>query len=359
MVTVLLSMQTYSQRTLEWSIGEAKVTCGEPVHLCYPLMVSISDDSETPVLATTTMRMFYDASKLVNLTVQNFENGYSESGLKQSNPVFGEVFGFDNSEGVFVQFNIMDNAVVDPLMLSTSPTRVLDLCFDVDNAARYPLCLPIVFDNNHDGSGQGIDNDGGYLTNDAGVVGGYFLDKNYEDALAADDEVRHLSWERSNAFKGKLKKGKRVGQVRKLNCIKNICHGPDCDDDGIPDNQELDSDGDGTPDDCEDTKPGNGNGNGNGNGKSDVLFRAYPVPFDQEVFVKYKFDYDTDVTIEILDTKGTLIRQIKNKEYVAGDQYQQRVDLSKTANQLLFIKLTTNKEVSSKKIVSSSIKRRE
>ena len=40
----------------------------------------------------------------------------------------------------------------------------------------------------------------------------------------------------------KIKKGKKIGHVNKSLCIKrNICNGPDCDDDGIPDEFELDS----------------------------------------------------------------------------------------------------------------------
>ncbi|WP_191859416.1 T9SS type A sorting domain-containing protein, partial [Hanstruepera ponticola] len=87
-------------------------------------------------------------------------------------------------------------------------------------------------------------------------------------------------------------------------------------------------------------------------------FRAYPVPFDKEVNIAYEMDYDTDVTLEIFDIKGALIQKIKNVNYVKGVEAISTIDMSKTDNQLYFVRITTNKGTVIKKIVSKSPRRR-
>ena len=39
-----------------------------------------------------------------------------------------------------------------------------------------------------------------------------------------------------------------------------------------------------------------------------VEFTAYPVPFDKKVNIRYAFEFDTAVKIEVFDIKGTLIK---------------------------------------------------
>ena len=349
-VTLLLASVGYSQHVLEWSLGDVEIICGEPIKVSYPLMVSISEDDEDPALGTTTMRFIYGSEDLSNLSIQNIQNGYYESGLHESNPVLGDIFGFSNDEGVFVQFDIMDNANSNPIMLSTTPTHVLDIMFDIDDEAKYPLCVPIVFDNNPDGWGLGITEDDGYVPGSAGIVGSYFLFNDYGNAFPADDEVINLSWKKSPGNSGKIQIGKKLGKTNKKDCIKrNICQGrsQDCDDDGIPDSEELDLNKDGIPDQCEKY-----NLTSVENIKIGSLFSVYPVPFDQEVYVNYIFDYDTEVIIELFDASGSIIRKIENINSVKGNQNQQRLDLSGISSQLLFVKVITNRESSVMKIVS-------
>lgn len=236
-LTLMITSVGFSQRILEWSFGEVEVICGDPVTVSYPLMVSINNGNNEPVLGSTTIRFIYDAKHLLNLSIQNIQNGYNPNGLTQSNPVLGEIFGFSNAEGVFVQFDLMDNALSDPLRLSVTPTHVLDLTFDIDSQAKYPLCTPFVIDNNPDGWDLGIAKDDGFVPGSAGIVGSYFLNKDFGNSISADDEVVNLSWQKANGNNGKIKKGKRVGHLKKEYCIKNVCNGPDCDDDGIPDSQ--------------------------------------------------------------------------------------------------------------------------
>jgi len=517
--TLLVYNYAFTQRTLEWSIGEPQVTCGATVQVCYPLLVSINDANNSPSLGTSTMRIFYDGNILTNFEIKNIENGYSDSGLNQSAPVYGGVFGFSNEEGIFAQFNIIDNAAVSPIKLSTTATHVLDFCFDIADDATYPLCAPIVFDNNQSGWGGGKDLDCGYLVNDSGIVGAYFLDNNVTASFLADDEVVNYLWNTSQAFDGRVNAfNDKTGKTKKTefnDCIQDVCGVSDCDEDGISDSEEMDENENGIPDDCEDdivigefeTAFARGDNNatcfledgfnrwgwtnyfeeentyelnlyaaagqcnigvgkwvgkvmvnynndqvdivyklfdgyvmteahvyvgcasyplknnrytvapgqytyktqGNLNniamytvGSIDVseltngiyviahavvskksdssdigetytptdnivscitdndniddfsgnrsLFKVYPVPFDQKVYIKYLFEYDTDVTIEIFDAKKTLIKQIKNSNIGYG--YEEEIDLSRIDIQVLFVRLTTDRSVSTKKIVS-------
>ena len=87
-----------------------------------------------------------------------------------------------------------------------------------------------------------------------------------------------------------------------------------------------------------------------------IDFRAFPVPFDNEVTITYEFDYRTDVTIEFFDTKGLLVLTETNTRYVAGSTGRTTLDLSRTSNQVFYVKLTTNQGSVTKKIVSSGKK---
>jgi len=97
--------------------------------------------------------------------------------------------------------------------------------------------------------------------------------------------------------------------------------------------------------------------NTDGWGKIDgekVSFKAYPVPFENEVNISYKFEYETDVNINVYDTKGALIRTVDNTSYIKGTVGTTKIDLSRTDNQMYFVRLTTSKGTLVKKIISSS-----
>ena len=86
-------------------------------------------------------------------------------------------------------------------------------------------------------------------------------------------------------------------------------------------------------------------------------FNAFPVPFDEVLTVQYKYDYDTDVQIQVFDTKGLLITNETDTEYRKGEIGTKNLDLSRVADQALIIRLVTNKEVSSKMVISKSIEK--
>jgi hypothetical protein len=81
-------------------------------------------------------------------------------------------------------------------------------------------------------------------------------------------------------------------------------------------------------------------------------FTAYPNPFTNEVNVKYSYDYNTKVTVEVFDIKGTLVRSSVDNNYVKGSVGRTTIDLSKADNQMYFVRLTTDKGTQVKKIVS-------
>ncbi len=81
-------------------------------------------------------------------------------------------------------------------------------------------------------------------------------------------------------------------------------------------------------------------------------FHIYPVPFDKEITVSYLFEYDTSVTIELFDARGLMIAKRVNERYTRGTKGRTYIDLSKYPNQMYYVKLTTNKDSLTKKIVS-------
>jgi len=87
-------------------------------------------------------------------------------------------------------------------------------------------------------------------------------------------------------------------------------------------------------------------------------FAAYPVPFDRDVNVKFNFEFDTDVTIDVHDTKGLLVKSLSLTNVRAGSDVKKSFDLSRAGDQLFYITVTTNQGSVTKKVVSSNMKRR-
>jgi hypothetical protein len=87
-----------------------------------------------------------------------------------------------------------------------------------------------------------------------------------------------------------------------------------------------------------------------------IDFTAFPVPFDNEVNIAYSFEFDTNVTIELFDTKGLQVYSETNKNYVTGSNGKSTFDLSRYSSQMFYVKLTTSQGSVIKKIVSSGKK---
>ena len=93
---------------------------------------------------------------------------------------------------------------------------------------------------------------------------------------------------------------------------------------------------------------------GNSVSTSIIDFNAYPVPFNNELNVEYMFEFDTNVTVEVFDIRGRLISTVENYNYSQGQIDTSVLDMSRASDQVYFIKLTTNRGVVVKKVVSSN-----
>ena len=67
-------------------------------------------------------------------------------------------------------------------------------------------------------------------------------------------------------------------------------------------------------------------------------------------------EFETDVTIELYDTRGIVILSDTNRSYEKGSKGKTTFDLSRIPNQMFYVKLTTSQGSVTKKIVSSSLK---
>ena len=88
-----------------------------------------------------------------------------------------------------------------------------------------------------------------------------------------------------------------------------------------------------------------------------IDFTPYPMPFNNEFFIDYSLEYDTDIEIEIFDMQGRLVRKISNIGYVEGTNATTRIDLEGVPGQVLFVKLKTNRGHVIKKVMSSNFKK--
>ncbi|MDP2067455.1 MAG: hypothetical protein Q8K04_00690 [Lutibacter sp.] len=87
---------------------------------------------------------------------------------------------------------------------------------------------------------------------------------------------------------------------------------------------------------------------------SSVDFKVYPVPFEDVINVSYKFEYDTDVTIQVFNLQGGLMYGVVDNRYNNGEVAVKQISLPRTFDQALIVRLTTNKEKLSKTIVAKS-----
>jgi hypothetical protein len=88
------------------------------------------------------------------------------------------------------------------------------------------------------------------------------------------------------------------------------------------------------------------------NGDSEMSFRAYPVPFNGEVTIAYNFNFDTDVTVEVYDTKGMLVLS-KEASYLRGTDATMPLAIN-GSDQMYYVKVITNQGTMTKKVVATS-----
>ena len=82
-------------------------------------------------------------------------------------------------------------------------------------------------------------------------------------------------------------------------------------------------------------------------------FKIYPVPFSDVINIGYEFDYVSDVSIQIFDMRGQLLRTYRDYAITAGSVTTINVDFAVSANQMYIVKLITDRESLVKQITSS------
>ncbi len=86
----------------------------------------------------------------------------------------------------------------------------------------------------------------------------------------------------------------------------------------------------------------------------DLNITAYPNPFKEYITLNYQFDYDSSVTIQIYDIKGTLLYQFEDKDVYFGKELKIDLNFNHSGGELYILKLMTTKEVVTRKIVSGN-----
>ena len=76
------------------------------------------------------------------------------------------------------------------------------------------------------------------------------------------------------------------------------------------------------------------------------LFTVYPIPFNDQITIRYNFGYQSNVTVEIFDYKGDLVHKYEDKNASLNKEYVLSMDFARSAGQLYIVKMTSDREVS-------------
>jgi len=80
-------------------------------------------------------------------------------------------------------------------------------------------------------------------------------------------------------------------------------------------------------------------------------FSAYPVPFKETLNIKYNFDYKSDVTIQIFDMRGQLMKTAKETNASKDKVTTLSVDFAR-GSQDYIVQVKTDRESFFKQIIS-------
>ncbi|WP_169051639.1 hypothetical protein, partial [Flavobacterium sp. H122] len=84
------------------------------------------------------------------------------------------------------------------------------------------------------------------------------------------------------------------------------------------------------------------------------IFEPYPVPFEDVINIRYKFDYKSDVSIQLFDAKGSLLMLDRDSNPFYNKEVSIRPAFNRGRGQLFFIKVMTNRGMSIKKVLSGN-----
>ncbi|UFH35384.1 Ig-like domain-containing protein [Flavobacterium acetivorans] len=82
-------------------------------------------------------------------------------------------------------------------------------------------------------------------------------------------------------------------------------------------------------------------------------FEAYPVPFKDQLTIKYNFDYVSNVIIEVFNAQGIRILSKTDTNSYLNKEITLDLHANKAKEQMYIVKLTTDRESSTKKVLSS------
>ncbi len=82
-------------------------------------------------------------------------------------------------------------------------------------------------------------------------------------------------------------------------------------------------------------------------------FDAYPVPFKDKITIKYQFDFNSDVKIEIINLLGMTVYTQNDANGYMGKEIDLDLNSNVVKEQIYFIKLTTSRGSILKKVMSS------
>ncbi|MFV8373667.1 T9SS type A sorting domain-containing protein [Flavobacterium sp. LB2P74] len=82
-------------------------------------------------------------------------------------------------------------------------------------------------------------------------------------------------------------------------------------------------------------------------------FTTYPVPFKDQLTIKYNFDYISDVKIEVFDSQGVSVLSKTDTNSYMNKEVTLDLKLNRGSDQVYVVKVTTNRGSSIKKVISS------
>ncbi|PKB15579.1 T9SS type A sorting domain-containing protein [Flavobacterium sp. 5] len=84
-----------------------------------------------------------------------------------------------------------------------------------------------------------------------------------------------------------------------------------------------------------------------------VGFTVFPVPFKDQLTVRYNFDYSSQVLIEVFNSQGNKILSKKEPNSNLNKEVQLNLNRNAEKNEIYFVKVTTDRESSVQKVISS------
>jgi hypothetical protein len=82
-------------------------------------------------------------------------------------------------------------------------------------------------------------------------------------------------------------------------------------------------------------------------------FTVFPVPFKDQLTVRYNFDYASQVLIEVFNSHGNKILSKKDSNSYLNKEIQLNLNSNREKNEVYFIKVSTDRESSVQKVISS------